>query len=132
MNIAQLDHLVLTVKDIERSIGFYTQVLGMGVVTFAEGRTALTFGSQKINLHEAGHEYEPKADTPLPGSADLCFLLKEPLAGAISELHRYGVEIEEGPVMRTGAQGPIESVYVRDPDGNLIELAVPQDNYLPL
>lgn len=132
MKITQLDHLVLTVSDIERTMRFYQQVLGMTPVTFAKGRRALAFGNQKINLHPVDAGYEPKADRPLPGSADLCFLLSENLEEAIETLRQHGIEIEEGPVMRTGAQGPIESIYIRDPDANLIELAVLQDNESPL
>lgn len=120
--IEGLDHLVLTVDSIERSVAFYTQVLGMGRETFAGGRTALTFGSQKINLHEAGREFEPKAERATPGSGDLCFVVGS-LSEARSRLERHGIDVIEGPVARTGACGPITSVYCRDPDGNLIELA---------
>ena len=98
-------------------------VLGMELVQFGEGRLALKFGDQKINLHVAGKEYEPKAKIPTPGSADLCFLIVDKLATVIDRLHDYGISIVEGPVRRTGATGAISSVYVRDPDGNLIELA---------
>ena len=122
MTLDSLDHLVLTVADIPRACGFYAN-LGMSVVTFGEGRTALRFGDQKINLHQAGHEFEPKASHPTPGSADLCFLTKTPLSEVIGQLNALQVTITEGPVRRTGAAGPIESVYVRDPDGNLIEIA---------
>lgn len=132
MKINGLDHLVLTVHDLERSIGFYTQVLGMTLSCFAEGRKALHFGNQKINLHEAGSEYEPKADKPLPGSADLCFLLSGALEDAVRHIELCGLQLEEGPVSRTGAQGPIRSVYLRDPDGNLIELAEREESYLSL
>ena len=123
MKIERLDHLVLTVKNIFATCDFYSQVLGMEVVTFAENRKALAFGLQKINLHEAGHEVEPKAHRPTPGSADLCFITQEPVSRIIEHLNRLGIEIIEGPVKRTGAQGPIESVYLRDPDGNLIEIS---------
>lgn len=126
MRIDRLDHLVLTVADLEATVGFYTRVLGMTVTTFRGGRTALEFGHSKINLHLAGHEFDPKALRPTPGSADLCFVVAEPLADVIAHLSRVGVPIEEGPVERTGATGAITSVYVRDPDGNLIELS----NYL--
>ncbi|WP_214321253.1 VOC family protein [Nonomuraea sediminis] len=126
MRIDRLDHLVLTVADLEATVGFYTRVLGMTVTTFRGGRTALEFGRSKINLHVAGHEFDPKALRPTPGSADLCFVVAEPLADVIAHLSRAGVPIEEGPVERTGATGPITSVYVRDPDGNLVELS----NYL--
>ncbi|ANJ68047.1 hypothetical protein A9404_12285 [Halothiobacillus diazotrophicus] len=123
MHIDSLDHLVLTVADIDATVAFYTRVLGMGVVTFGAGRQALTFGSQKINLHQQGREFEPKADRPTPGSADLCFLTSQPLPDVIGHLNACGVVVIEGPVQRTGAQGPILSVYIRDPDGNLIEIA---------
>lgn len=122
--IAALDHLVLTVRDLAATCAFY-RALGMDVRTFAGGRTALHFGGQKINLHEAGREFEPKAAVPTPGSADLCFLLSGPLDGAIARLKQAGIAIVEGPVERTGARGPIRSVYCRDPDGNLIELSEP-------
>lgn len=121
--IRSLDHLVLTVADIERTVAFYCGVLGMERVTFGAGRVALSFGTQKINLHEKGREFEPKALAPAPGSADLCFIAATPLAEAIAALGKAGVAIEEGPVARTGAMGPITSVYVRDPDGNLIEIS---------
>lgn len=123
--IERLDHLVLTVDDIERTKRFYTSALGMRVETFAGGRFALKFGNQKINLHERGKEFEPKAKRPAPGSADLCFILAVPLEDAIRHLEKIGVPIEEGPVRRTGANGPILSVYFRDPDGNLIEVSEP-------
>ena len=123
--IVSLDHLVLTVRDLAATCAFY-QALGMDVRTFASGRTALHFGGQKINLHEAGREFEPKAAKPTPGSADLCFLLAGPLADAIARLKQAGIAIVEGPVERTGAQGPMTSVYCRDPDGNLIELSEPR------
>ena len=123
IRIDHLDHLVLTVASIEQSCDFYARVLGMGVETFAEGRKALIFGNQKINLHQAGHEFEPKAKRPTPGSADLCFISKTPLDDIISHLSAEGVAIEEGPVRRTGATGPILSIYFRDPDSNLIEVS---------
>ena len=123
MKIERLDHLVLTVKNIFATCDFYSQVLGMEVVTFAENRKALAFGLQKINLHEAGHEVEPKAHRPTPGSADLCFITPVPLQEVVDHLGRCGAKIIEGPVKRTGARGPIESVYLRDPDGNLIEIS---------
>lgn len=121
----RIDHLVLTVASIEQSCDFYARVLGMGVETFCEGRKALTFGNQKINLHRAGHEFEPKADRPTPGSADLCFISDTPIDDVIVHLQAEGVAIEEGPVRRTGATGPILSVYFRDPDHNLIEVSNP-------
>ena len=127
MRIDRLDHLVLTVASIEAAAEFYTRVLGMGVVTFGAGRTALTFGTSKINLHEAGKEFEPKARRPTPGSADICLIVEDGIAEVMAELAAAGVGTEEGPVPRTGATGPITSCYLRDPDGNLIELS----NYRP-
>ncbi|WP_421862295.1 VOC family protein [Motiliproteus sp.] len=128
MRVKRLDHLVLTVSDIDRSVEFYGQVMGMEKVTFGEDRIALAFGQQKINLHQHGNEFEPKADTPCPGSADLCFIIEQPLEQAIAHLQANNVAILEGPVerTRTGATGKILSVYFRDPDGNLIEVS----NYL--
>ncbi len=123
MNIDRLDHLVRTVRDIGKTCDFYANVLGMEVVTFGGGRKALHFGRQKINLHEAGKEFEPKALRPTPGSADLCLITKTPLDQVIRHVQAHGVAIEEGPVERTGATGKIRSVYLRDPDGNLIEIA---------
>ena len=123
MRVEGLDHLVLTVADIGRTCDFYERVLGMEHVVFGEGRHALVFGAQKINLHEAGREFEPKAAAPTPGSADLCFWTRTPLEGVFERLREAGVEVEEGPVKRTGARGPIVSVYLRDPDGNLIEVS---------
>ncbi len=115
--------MVLTVTDIEISCAFYSRALGMKVVTFGDNRTALTFGNQKINLHRRGEEFEPKAHSPTPGSADLCLLTATPLGQVIEHLQTCGVPVLEGPVVRSGATGPIVSVYCRDPDGNLIELA---------
>jgi len=123
MIVDRLDHLVLTVASIAETVAFYEGVLGMTAVTFAKGRTALLFGHQKINLHPAGREYEPKADRPTPGSADLCFIAAGPLDAAIARIEAAGVVIEEGPVARTGAVGPIRSIYIRDPDLNLIEIS---------
>ena len=123
--VGGIDHLVLTVADIERAVAFYRDVLGCVPVTFGEGRRALAFGDQKINLHEAGREFEPKATRPTPGALDLCFLAAEPLDAVIRRLEEAGVPIELGPVPRTGATGAIRSVYVRDPDGNLVEIAEP-------
>jgi len=123
MNIDGIDHLVLTVKDIERTCSFYASVLGMKVITFEGGRKALSFGTQKINLHQYGKEFEPKAKTPTPGSADVCFITSVPLAEVLSYLASCGVAVLEGPVERTGARGPIVSVYFRDPDLNLIEVS---------
>src|SRR5215208_6949182 len=119
MQIEGLDHLVLTVGDVGRTRDFYEGVLGMEAVVFGEGRHALAFGRQKINLHEAGREFEPKATVPIPGSADLCFLTNTLMAEVVEHLGANGVEIFEGPVRRTGATGPLLSVYFRDPDQNL-------------
>ncbi|NXP16305.1 GLOD5 protein, partial [Scytalopus superciliaris] len=121
--IQRLDHLVLTVKSIEDTVAFYSKVLGMEVVTFKGNRKALRFGNQKFNLHEAGKEFEPKARHPVPGSADLCLVTQEPLEKVLDHLKACGVVVEEGPVARTGAVGPITSIYFRDPDGNLIEVS---------
>lgn len=123
MQIERLDHLVLTVQDIEHTCEFYRRVLGMQIVTFGGDRRALQFGSHKINLHQVGHEFEPKALRPTPGSGDLCFITATPLTEVIAHLQACNVTIEEGPVRRTGALGPIRSVYLRDPDNNLIEIA---------
>jgi len=123
MRIDAIDHLVLTVRDIQIATGFYTRVLGMEAVTFGANRRALAFGVQKINLHEAGRELEPKAATPTPGSADICFVTTAAPAAVLAHLNTCGVQVVEGPVMRTGARGPIASVYFRDPDGNLIEVS---------
>lgn len=123
MHIDALDHLVLTVRDLQISTAFYTRVLGMEAVTFGGGRRALAFGSQKINLHEAGRELDPKAAVPTPGSADLCFVTTAAPAAILAHLEACGVQVLEGPVPRTGARGPIVSVYFRDPDGNLLEVS---------
>jgi len=124
--IAGIDHLVLTVRNLDRTIAFYRDALGMKAVTFGEGRDALAFGDQKINLHVVGNEIVPHAKAATPGSADLCLLLDVDLEAAIERLSRHGIPIELGPVERTGARFGIRSVYVRDPDGNLIELAEPR------
>ncbi len=123
MQIDSLDHLVLTVADIGHTCDFYSRVMGMDVVTFRGDRKALQFGRQKINLHQQGREFDPKALVPQPGSADLCFLTATPIVACIEHLGRCGVNIEGGPLERTGATGPILSVYFRDPDGNLIEVS---------
>lgn len=123
MVVDGLDHLVLTVRDLPATVDFYTRVLGMAEETFGQGRKALRFGTQKINLHEAGREFEPKAAAPVPGSADLCFVTRVPMADVQAHLAAQGVAVEKGPVPRTGAVGPILSVYIRDPDGNLIEIS---------
>jgi catechol 2,3-dioxygenase-like lactoylglutathione lyase family enzyme len=127
MNINRLDHLVLTVKNIEGICSFYKRVLGMKVVVFGGGRKALSFGAQKINLHQKGKEYEPKALKPTPGSGDLCFITSVPILEVIAHLNFCVIEIIEGPVRRTGATGPIISVYFRDPDLNLIEVSNYED-----
>ena len=121
--ITRLDHLVLTVRSIDDSAGFYCDVLGMEKETFGAGRVALRFGEQKINLHEAGKEFEPKADHPTPGSADICLITSLPIDEAMARVRAAGVEIVAGVVPRTGAVGPIESFYFRDPDRNLIEVS---------
>jgi catechol 2,3-dioxygenase-like lactoylglutathione lyase family enzyme len=121
--LAGLDHLVLTVEDLEATLEFYTRVMGMSVRAFEGGRLALRFGSQKINLHEAGREFEPHARRPLPGSADLCFATEASPEDWLEHLAASGVEVVEGPVCRPGALGPMTSIYFQDPDGNLIEVA---------
>lgn len=123
MQILRIDHVVLTVANIAATSAFYNRVLGMDVVNFAGGRTALAFGSQKINLHESRKEFEPKAAAPTPGSADICLIASTPLADVIAHLQKCGVPLLEGPIRRTGATGPIMSVYFRDPDSNLIEVS---------
>jgi catechol 2,3-dioxygenase-like lactoylglutathione lyase family enzyme len=127
VKIDRIDHVVLTVRSIDATCAFYSRVLGMEAVTFGEGRKALAFGSQKINLHEAGREFEPKAARPTPGSADVCLIAAVPLSRVVDHLRACGVAIVEGPVARTGARGPIRSVYLRDPDDNLIEVSTYDD-----
>ena len=122
MEIKRIDHLVLTVRDIPATCDFYSRVLGMQVVSFGD-RKALQFGGQKINLHERGKEFEPKALRPTPGSGDLCFITEVPLPQVVDQIRSCGIQIIEGPVRRTGAVGPMESIYIRDPDGNLIEVS---------
>jgi catechol 2,3-dioxygenase-like lactoylglutathione lyase family enzyme len=124
--IDHLDHLVLTTTNPEACIAFYVGVLGMELETFEQGRQAFRFGNQKINLHIKGREFEPKAHLPVPGALDLCFIASVPLDEVIERLKLKGVPIIEGPVIRTGATCPIRSVYVRDPDLNLIEISEPQ------
>lgn len=121
--IDHLDHLVLTTTDQEASTFFYIEVLGMRLETFGNGRLAFCFGNQKINLHVRGREFEPKAHLPVPGALDLCFIASQPLDEVIRHLQQVGWPIIEGPVMRTGATGPIRSIYLRDPDLNLIEIS---------
>ena len=123
MRIARLDHFVLTVSDAEATVEFYARVLGMKPVTFGGGRRALAFGDQKINLHELGSEHLPNARNAGSGTADVCFICDAPLDAVVEHLERAEVEIELGPAGADGAQGPLESVWLRDPDGNLIELS---------
>lgn len=123
MNIHHIDHIVLTVRNIEKTVQFYETVLGMKEETFSDGRVALKFGNHKINLHETGKEFEPKADAPTPGSADICFITDIDLSIAIDHIKNKGVHILVGPVKRSGAIGQIMSLYFRDPDGNLIEVS---------
>jgi catechol 2,3-dioxygenase-like lactoylglutathione lyase family enzyme len=123
MKIERLDHFVLTVRDVDATISFYQTVLGMAPVTFGSGRRALAFGQSKINLHPANAPLAPHANHPVPGSADLCFVTTESPQSVIDHLRKCSINIEEGPVPRTGALGSITSVYLRDPDGNLIEVS---------
>ncbi len=123
MRIDRIDHFVLTVRDVEASAAFYARVLGMERVTFGEGRQALRFGRHKINLHPAAAPFEPKAAHPTPGSADVCLIAAGTIEDVIAHLAAEKVAIELGPVARTGAEGPIVSVYIRDPDGNLVEIS---------
>lgn len=123
MDITHLDHLVLTVANVDLTCAFYNEVLSMHIQQFGDDRKALKFGHQKINLHQKGNEFEPKAHLPTPGSADLCFITTTPLNIVIRELQDKNIPIPEGPVERTGAEGRILSVYFRDPDDNLIEVS---------
>lgn len=123
MKVDYLDHLVLTVRDIDQTVEFYQSVLGMEKVVFSDNRVALAFGSQKINLHRLGNEFEPKAGSVCAGSADLCFIIKTPIHEAKQHVAACGVEVIDGPVSRTGAMGTIISIYFRDPDQNLIEVS---------
>ena len=123
MKIDRIDHIVITAFDLERTLDFYSRVMGMEPITFAGGRRGLAFGRQKINLHQAGREFEPKALKPTPGSMDLCFITETPLEEVIARLRANAVVIVDGPVPKTGALGPMTSVYFRDPDGNLIEVS---------
>ena len=124
IHVTRLDHLVLTVSDVTITCDYYQRVLGMKSIVFGEERRALTFGNQKINLHHEGHELNPCADRPTPGSADLCFLVDGPMEKVLGHLQSCGIEPVEGPVLRTGALGPMQSIYLRDPDLNLIELSI--------
>ena len=123
IEIDRIDHIVITCQDVERTLGFYQRVLGMEPITFAGGRRGLAFGRQKLNLHQSGREYEPKALRPGPGAIDLCFIATTPLAQVVEHLKAEQVAIVQGPVEKTGALGPMMSVYFRDPDGNLIEVS---------
>ena len=123
MQLERIDHVVFTVRDIDTTCDFYSRTLGVEVVTFAGGRKALQIGSCKINLHQYMKELEPKAQNPAPGTQDICLVTSTPMPEVLDQLRSAGVDILEGPVPRTGAMGPIESVYLRDPDGNLIEIA---------
>ena len=123
MQINRIDHLVLTVADIERTVDFYRRALGMERVEFAGGRVALQCGMQKINLHQAGREFDPKAQRPTPGSADICLIADTPVAQIIEHLLAQEVSVIEGPIERSGASGPITSVYLCDPNGNLLEVS---------
>ena len=125
--IKSLDHIVITTRDLERCVAFYTKVLGMQLETYGRGRMAFKFGEQKFNVHPPGFDAGIKARTPTPGSLDLCVLADCSLDQVIARLKQHGVPIEEGPVVRTGARFPIRSVYVRDPDDNLIEISVKSD-----
>ncbi len=123
MRVDRIDHFVLTVRSVETTCDFYSRVLGMEVEEFEGGRRALEFGRQKINLHQAGKEFEPKAEQPTPGSGDFCLITDVPLERVVEHIRSCGVEIIEGPVSRTGATGGISSIYLRDPDGNLVEVS---------
>ena len=123
LRISRIDHFVLTVRDIESTCEFYATVLGMEIVMFGNSRKALKFGQQKINLHQLGHEIEPNAAHPTPGSMDFCLITDIPLEQVIAHLQKLDIPIEAGIVQRTGALGAIASLYIRDPDGNLIEIS---------
>jgi catechol 2,3-dioxygenase-like lactoylglutathione lyase family enzyme len=123
MNVEGIDHFVLTVRDIDATCAFYERVLGVETVVFGENRKALSFGRQKINLHQYGKEFEPKANSPTPGSADFCLVTSIPIPEVVSHLKSCGVRVLQGPVRKIGARGPMVSVYLRDPDLNLIEVS---------
>ena len=123
--IKSIDHIVLTTRDLEKCVAFYVEVLGMRLENYGAGRIAFRFGDQKFNVHPPGFDASIKARTPTPGSLDLCFLADCPLEDVIARLKKHGIAIEEGPSVRTGARFPIQSVYVRDPDDNLVEISVP-------
>jgi len=123
MRVQRIDHIVLTVADVDRTIAFYQRALGMKAVSFGEGRRGLAFGDQKLNLHQAGREFEPKARRPTPGAIDLCFTTDVPLEDVAAHLRRESIEIEHGPVDKVGARRALRSLYFRDPDGNLVEIS---------
>lgn len=123
MKTNRIDHLVLTVADIDRTVDFYTRILGMEKIEFAQGRIALACGEQKINLHQLGNEFEPRAGHVRAGSADLCLIIDTPIEQAIEHIQQHGVDLIAGPVSRSGAKGKIISAYLRDPDGNLLEVS---------
>lgn len=123
MKVERIDHVVLTVADVERTLTFYERVLGMTAVSFGDGRRALAFGDQKLNLHQAGREFEPKALVPTPGAIDLCLVTDVQLDEVAAHLRQQSVAIEHGPVDKIGARGALRSLYFRDPDGNLIEVS---------
>jgi catechol 2,3-dioxygenase-like lactoylglutathione lyase family enzyme len=123
--IAAVDHIVLTTRDLDKCVDFYTRVLGMRLERFGEGRLALRFGDQKFNIHPPGYVAGIRAAVPTPGSLDLCFLADRPLDDVIAHLNACGIPIEEGPGKRTGARFALRSVYMRDPDGNLVEISEP-------
>jgi catechol 2,3-dioxygenase-like lactoylglutathione lyase family enzyme len=123
MRVQRIDHVVLTVADVERTVEFYARVLGMTAVSFGDGRRALAFGDQKLNLHQAGREFEPKALRPTPGAVDVCFTTDVPLEEVGAHLRGCSVAMELGPVEKVGARHALRSLYFRDPDGNLIEVS---------
>jgi catechol 2,3-dioxygenase-like lactoylglutathione lyase family enzyme len=123
VRVQRIDHVVLTVADLEKTVAFYERVLGMTAVSFGEGRRALAFGDQKLNLHQAGREFEPKACRPTPGAIDVCFTTEVPLDAVAAHLRSCSVAIELGPVEKIGARRALRSLYFRDPDGNLIEVS---------
>ena len=123
MKIERIDHIVLTVTDIDRTSEFYSRVLGMEIVSFGANRRALRFGEQKFNLHERGRELGLRAKTAMPGAIDMCLITGDPIEEVLTHLKSSGVTVEDGPVERAGATGPITSVYFRDPDGNLVEIS---------
>lgn len=124
--VDEIDHLVLTVTDIEATHHFYSRALGMKLITFGDNRTALVFGRRKINLHPVDSPFSPHAKAPTPGSGDMCLLTPSPIEDVVAHMNEMGIPIEAGPVTRAGATGPITSVYVRDPDGNLVEIGHPE------